>query len=141
MEQWVAGTSPAMTFWFGVGAWTTGEHLRNDHLMSAVYILASQPYGTLYVGVTADLIRRVGQHRDGEIAGFTRRHGVKRLVWFERHDAMVDAIQREKSLKKYKRQWKINLIERDNPHWHDLYPAFFRVDGPFSHLQAPAPSL
>jgi putative endonuclease len=103
--------------------------------VSAVYMLASQPYGTLYIGVTADIVLRMSQHRSGEIAGFTARYGIRRLVWFERHDRIVDAIQREKSLKKYKRQWKINLIERDNPHWEDLYPAFFRVEGPLSHLQ------
>ena len=67
--------------------------------------------------------------------------GVKRLVWFESHDSIVDAIQREKSLKKYKREWKVNLIEAMNPRWDDLYPAFFREEGPLSHLQPPTPSL
>jgi putative endonuclease len=103
--------------------------------MSAVYILASRRHGTLYVGVTASLVRRVSQHRAGEIQGFTARYGVKRLVWFERHESIVDAIQREKSLKKYRREWKVNLIERENPFWADLYPALLREEGPLSHLQ------
>jgi putative endonuclease len=88
----------------------------------AVYMLASQRHGTLYIGVTSDLISRVAQHRDGALDGFTKRYGVKRLVWFEHFDAINLAIQREKSLKKYKRDWKINLIERENPDWNDLFP-------------------
>ena len=88
----------------------------------AVYILASRKHGTLYIGVTSDLIFRVAQHREGAFEGFTKRYGVKRLVWFEPHDAINLAIQREKSLKKYKRDWKINLIERKNPDWNDLFP-------------------
>jgi putative endonuclease len=79
-------------------------------------------HGTLYVGVTSDLIARVVQHMDGEIPGFTASHGLKRLVWFEPHDTIVGAIRREKALKKYKREWKINLIERDNRQWEDLLP-------------------
>ena len=89
----------------------------------AVYMMTNKPYGTLYIGVTADLITRVEQHRLGANPGFTATYGLKRLVWFERHDLIVDAIHREKSLKKYKRDWKLNLIERDNPRWDDLYPA------------------
>jgi putative endonuclease len=88
----------------------------------AVYIMADRPRGTLYIGVTRQLAGRITQHRDGLIAGFTKRYGLKRLVWFEEHDLMTDAIQREKSLKRWPRQWKINLIERDNPHWNDLFP-------------------
>jgi putative endonuclease len=72
--------------------------------------------------------------------GFTRRYGVKRLVWCERHDGIEAAIHREKRLKKFNRQWKINLIERDNPNWDDLYPQFFREEGPLSHLQPPEAS-
>jgi putative endonuclease len=106
--------------------------------MSAVYIMASRTYGTLYTGVTADLERRVAQHRAGEVPGFTRRYGVKRLVWFERHDDIGEAIQRETSIKRWNREWKINLIERSNPHWADLYPGLVEVrDGPLSNLQAP----
>jgi len=85
-----------------------------------VYIMTNKRHGTLYVGVTSDLITRVVQHRDGEIPGFTATHGLKRLVWYEQHQTIVGAIQREKSLKKYKREWKLNLIERANPHWGDL---------------------
>lgn len=90
-----------------------------------VYIMTNRRYGTLYVGVTANLIARIGQHRDGEVPGFTAKYGLKRLVWFEQHESIVGAIQREKSLKKYKRDWRINLIERDNPHWDDLFVQFF----------------
>ena len=93
--------------------------------MRAVYVLASRKHGTLYIGVTADLMLRVSQHRAGEIDGFTQRYGVKRLVWFEHHDSIVTAIQREKSLKKYRRDWKINLIEEANPSWEDLYESLF----------------
>ena len=85
-----------------------------------VYILASQPRGTLYVGVTADLERRLWQHREGALPGFTSKHGIKRLVWFEVHGDMIAAITREKQLKNWRRQWKINLIEDTNPHWADL---------------------
>jgi putative endonuclease len=92
----------------------------------AVYMMASRRHGTLYVGVTSDLISRVAQHRDGTFEGFTKRYGIKRLVWFERHDAINLAIQREKSLKRYKRDWKINLIERENPDWNDLFPGLLR---------------
>ena len=88
-----------------------------------VYMLASQERGTLYVGVTNSLLFRVGQHRAGKGGVFTRRYKVTRLVWFEEHDAIDEAIQREKSLKRYLRDWKSNLIERDNPHWEDLFPA------------------
>jgi putative endonuclease len=109
---------------------------------AAVYMLASRRHGTLYVGVTARLVARMVEHRDGLIEGFTKTYGVKRLVWFERHGSIVPAIRREKSLKKYKREWKINLIERDNPHWDDLFPALLREEGPLSHLswrESPAP--
>ena len=89
----------------------------------AVYMLSNRKHGTLYIGVTGNLTRRVWQHREGEIDGFTKKYGLKRLVWYEHYESMLGAIQREKSLKKYKRDWKINLIERDNPHWNDLYTA------------------
>jgi putative endonuclease len=103
--------------------------------VNAVYIMASRKHGTLYVGVTSDLLNRGAQHRAGEIDGFTRRYGVKRLVWYEWHDGIEAAIHREKRLKKFSREWKINLIERDNPDWNDLYPQFFIEDGPLAHLQ------
>ena len=86
-----------------------------------VYIMASAPYGTLYVGVTTDLVRRAWEHRSNALPGFTRRYGVKSLVYFEEHDDINSAIEREKRLKKWQRNWKIDLIERDNPHWSDLY--------------------
>ncbi|MBI1200192.1 MAG: GIY-YIG nuclease family protein [Phenylobacterium sp.] len=109
--------------------------------MNAVYIMASGKHGTLYIGVTSDLLGRVSQHREGLIGGFTKRHGVKRLVWFELHDDILTAIHHEKRLKKYKREWKINLIERDNPNWDDLFPQFFHAEGPLAHLSRPPRSL
>ncbi|WP_339913854.1 GIY-YIG nuclease family protein [uncultured Brevundimonas sp.] len=91
-----------------------------ERVLIAVYILTNGPYGTLYAGVTSNLYQRVQQHRDGTFPGFTSENGLKRLVWFEIFASMTDAIQREKSLKRYLRDWKINLIERNNPHWDDL---------------------
>jgi putative endonuclease len=85
-----------------------------------VYILASRRNGTLYVGVTSDLARRIEEHRSGIGSAFTRRYGVTRLVWFEEHDWVSYAIMREKTIKKWPRQWKINAIEEINPYWHDL---------------------
>lgn len=86
-----------------------------------VYILASEERGTLYIGVTSDVARRVHEHKSAAVDGFTKRHGVNRLVHYELFETALDAIQREKSLKKWRRDWKINLIERDNPNWNDLY--------------------
>lgn len=83
----------------------------------AVYILASQRNGTLYIGVTSDLIKRIHQHRTKTFAGFTARYGVDRLVWYEMHETMESAITREKQLKAWRRQWKMALIEEDNPDW------------------------
>lgn len=87
-----------------------------------VYILASQPFGTLYIGVTSNLVARLWQHRSGEVAGFTSRYGIHRLVRHELFDDMTNAISREKQLKNWRRQWKINLIQSENPDWHDLAP-------------------
>ena len=95
-----------------------------DHLYY-VYMLASGHYGTLYVGVTNDLGRRTGEHRDGQVPGFTKKYGVKKLVWFEMHGDIRDAIAREKTIKRWRRDWKISLIEESNPHWVDLYPSLF----------------
>jgi putative endonuclease len=89
--------------------------------MFYAYLLASQPYGTLYVGVTSDLAKRVFEHKSKVVPGFTARYGVDMLVWFEVHDSIEAAIQREKQIKEWKREWKFNLIERANPHWIDLY--------------------
>jgi putative endonuclease len=86
-----------------------------------VYMLASACYGTLYIGVTSDLVKRVWEHREGMAEGFTKRHGVKQLVWFEVHADAISAITREKQLKKWNRSWKIELIQRENPRWRDLY--------------------
>ena len=88
-----------------------------------VYILASREYGTLYIGVTSDLIARLWQHRHGEATGFTSRYRVYRLVRFEQFETMHDAISREKQFKRWHRQWKINLIESENPQWIDLASA------------------
>ena len=88
----------------------------------AVYMMSNQPYGTLYIGVTSNLYDRVRQHRDGSFGGSTRKYGLKRLVWYEPFELMTSAIRREKTLKHYVRDWKINLIERENPCWNDLYP-------------------
>lgn len=86
-----------------------------------VYILASKPRGTLYVGVTNDLIRRVHEYREGLVDGFTKRHDVKLLVYYERHDTVLAAIQREKNIKHWSRQWKIDLVISQNPEWRDMF--------------------
>ncbi len=88
-----------------------------------VYLLASDVRGTLYVGVTSGLVKRIWEHKTKAVPGFTARYGVDRLVWFEGHDNAEAAIIREKQIKEWKRDWKMNLIERDNPHWIDLYPS------------------
>ncbi len=90
-------------------------------MQPAVYILANRKNGTLYVGVTSNLAARVFQHRNKEVAGFTKKYGVDRLVWAELHDTMETAIAREKQIKKWNRAWIIQLIEQENPEWDDLY--------------------
>ena len=90
-----------------------------------VYILASRRRGVLYIGVTSDLARRVEQHRSDSASGFTRRYGVRRLVWAEAHETMAGAIAREKAIKKWNRSWKVSLIERGNPMWQDLGDGYF----------------
>ena len=97
--------------------------MRRD-LSPAVYLLASRRNGTLYVGVTSDMIGRIYQHREGLVPGFTRDYGVKMLVWFEQHATMEEAILREKRIKKWNRAWKLELIERMNPDWRDLAEDF-----------------
>ena len=87
----------------------------------AVYMLASGRNGTLYIGVTSDLVKRTWQHREHLIEGFTDAHDVTRLVWYELHDTMQSAIRREKQLKKWNRAWKLALIEARNPRWEDLW--------------------
>ncbi|HLP69588.1 MAG TPA: GIY-YIG nuclease family protein [Rhizobium sp.] len=87
-----------------------------------VYIMTNHKHGTLYIGVTSDLERRIYEHREELVKGFTSTYGLKRLVWYEEHQSIGSAIQREKSLKRGYRRWKIELIESLNPDWHDLYP-------------------
>jgi len=86
-----------------------------------VYFLTNKPRGTLYIGMTNNLVRRVFEHREGLVKGFTTRHRLKMLVYFERHDTPAAAIQREKNIKHWSRAWKLELIEGANPQWRDLY--------------------
>ena len=86
-----------------------------------VYLLASRRNGTLYVGVTSDLIKRIWEHRNHVVAGFTKKYGVDTLVWYEPHESMESAIRREKAIKEWTRAWKLKLIEETNPDWVDLY--------------------
>jgi putative endonuclease len=88
-----------------------------------VYIMASKRNGTIYIGVTSDLVGRAWQHRNGLVAGFTKKHGCKFLVWYEAYDDLQEARLRELQMKKWKRLWKIDTIERMNPNWDDLYSA------------------
>ena len=91
--------------------------------MAYVYIMASGRNGTLYIGVTKDLIRRVHEHKTDAVPGFTAVHHVHNLVWYEQADSIVSAIEREKQLQNWRRDWKIRLIESANPYWNDLYMA------------------
>jgi putative endonuclease len=86
-----------------------------------VYILASAPYGTIYIGVTSDLVKRIWQHKHSLVEGFTDKYKVHHLVWYEMHASIEAANAREKNLKDWKREWKIKLIQLDNPKWQDLY--------------------
>ena len=99
-----------------------GIHSRAMNKQPAVYILASKRNGTLYIGVTSNLVKRIGEHRNNLVEGFTERYGVHNLVWYELHESMESAIQREKRLKEWKRQWKMQMIEKVNPNWDNLYP-------------------
>jgi putative endonuclease len=107
------------------------------HDLLAVYIVASKRNGTLYLGVTSDLLARGLDHREGRVPGFSKRYGCKLLVWWEQQDDMTSAIAREKDIKKWRRQWKLNLIERANPQWRDLYEDLLlpqhlrRIDDPW----------
>jgi len=92
--------------------------------LPTVYLLASRRNGTLYAGVTSDIVRRIHQHREGAMPGFTREYGVRMLVWLERHESMEQAILREKRIKKWNRAWKLALIEKANPDWRDLAEDF-----------------
>jgi putative endonuclease len=106
----IAGLDPAIQF---VSAGSMATYF--------VYILASRRNGTLYIGVTGELARRAYEHKEGILEGFTKRYGVKLLVYYETYDDIRNAIQREKNLKKWPRAWKIALIEKNNPEWRDLY--------------------
>ncbi|HBK33969.1 TPA: hypothetical protein DEP34_02125 [Candidatus Uhrbacteria bacterium] len=86
-----------------------------------VYILASCPFGTLYIGVTSNLPKRIWEHKEGVVKGFTKKYGIRHLVYYEIHSTITGALQRERQLKRWKRTWKINLIMNMNPQWKDLY--------------------
>jgi putative endonuclease len=102
----------------------------------AVYILASARNGTLYTGVTSALQSRIQQHKLGIFEGFSKTYGCKALVWYERHATMFDAIQREKRIKRWRREWKLALIEGQNPQWRDLSEDWFAApNGPLSWMQ------
>jgi len=90
-------------------------------MQPCVYILASGRNETLYIGVTSDLVKRVWEHKNEVVAGFTEKYGVHTLVWYEQHETMESAISREKAIKAWKRAWKLELIEKSNPEWEDLY--------------------
>ena len=90
-------------------------------MQPCVYMLASQRNGTLYVGVTSDLVKRIWEHKNNAVKGFTQKYNVHNLVWYEQHGTMDSAINREKAIKEWKRRWKLELIETTNPEWRDLY--------------------
>jgi putative endonuclease len=98
----------------------------NFQTIGYVYILASATAGTLYIGVTSDLIKRISQHRNEIYPGFTQKHKAHKLVYYEEFGSIEKAIEREKKLKKWKRVWKIQLIEKSNPKWEDLFPKLVR---------------
>ncbi len=89
------------------------------------YIVANRKYGTIYTGVTSDLIVRIQQHKEGTYEGFSKKYGTNLLVWYEVHEKMESAILREKQIKKWNREWKVRLIESNNPDWKDLYSSLF----------------
>jgi putative endonuclease len=104
----------------------------------AVYIMASARNGTLYTGVTSQLPARVAQHKLGDFEGFSRTYGCKTLVWYERRPIMLEAIAREKQIKRWRRTWKLTLIETENPQWRDLSEDWFEApEGPLSWMQRP----
>jgi len=100
--------------------------MANEDRIIAVYMMANRKHGAIYTGVTSNLIKRVWQHREGVFTGFTQKYSCKTLVWYETHDEITGAIAREKSIKSYRRQNKINLIEGANPDWKDLW---FEITG------------
>ncbi len=88
-----------------------------------VYIITNKPYGTLYVGISSNLVQRIYQHREGMAPGFSKEHGLNRLVWYQMHQDVNEAIASEKKIKKWRRDWKVNVIQEMNPEWKDLYPS------------------
>lgn len=109
------------------------DHLRSDatnveERVKFVYLPASKPSDTLYLGVTSNIIGRRRQHKEGVLVGFSKKYGTQRLVWYETFGDIYLTIQREKTMKHWSRHWKINVIEKDNPDWDDLYPKFFETD-------------
>jgi putative endonuclease len=107
----------------------------------AVYVVASQPNGTLYLGVTSDLLQRGLDHREGRVDGFSRKHGCRTLVWWEQHFDIAQAITREKQIKGWRRAWKLELIEKANPTWRDLYEDFLFPRPPTEILHPQDPRL
>ena len=105
----------------GLASGNTARHPPGTRRGGWVYIMTNRPNGTLYIGVTSDLARRTHEHREGLLPGFTRRHGLKHLVWYEWHDEIEAAIQRETSMKRRLRTWKTRTIMAHNPDWNDLY--------------------
>jgi putative endonuclease len=101
----------------------------DENRLTATYILANRKHGTLYLGSALDLIKRVSDHRDGVASNFTAKYGVTRLVWYEPFLLVAEAREREYAMKKWRRDWKTNLIERDNPHWDDLFPVLTGARG------------
>ena len=97
-----------------------------------VYMLADKPRAVIYIGVTSDLMGRVFEHKQKLMPGFTSQYGCTSLVWYERHEGIESAIRREKSLKRYRREWKINVIEGFNPTWDDLFLTCYDIDNPFA---------
>ena len=116
-----AGRAPCSTVIAGLD-----PAIHHQDMSYWVYILASSPGGTLYVGVTNDLIRRTYEHREGLVPGFTKTYGVKHLVYYEAYDSVTAAIQREKNIKHWPREWKIDLVLSINPEWRDLYDEIVR---------------
>jgi putative endonuclease len=102
-----------------------------------VYILASHRNGTLYIGVTSNLQKRIWEHKNDVVEGFTKKYKVHLLVWYEAHPSMESAIQREKELKEWKRQWKLDLVESQNPEWCDLYNDIIGLDSGFRRNDIP----
>jgi putative endonuclease len=107
----------------------------------AVYILASKRNGTLYTGVTSNLIQRVWQHKEKLVEGFTKKYDLETLVWYELHETMETAIIREKQIKEWKRKWKIEMIEKNNPNWRDLYHEILGLDPDFRRDDALPPTV